>query len=79
MQEPYDYFGAPLHRMFWRNFNVRNLAPAQALFEAKAEFLLYIASHPLKPKVEWDQYTRDQALAFEMKAFWSETYLGLGW
>jgi hypothetical protein len=67
--EPGDYYGAPMHQAFWRQYVQRGLPPAQALFEAKVE---YLAGIPHRPG---DSLTQ----AIEMKILREYTCLGLGW
>ncbi|MFL5759566.1 MAG: hypothetical protein ACJ789_07505 [Thermomicrobiales bacterium] len=79
-QAPYEYFGSPLHGMFWVNVNHLNMPPARALFRAKAEYSLFIKGRhmapPADPKRTWLQ---DAAYDLELKTLWSATCLGLGW
>jgi hypothetical protein len=65
---PYDYFGGPLHAAFWRFFE-GGMAPAQALFAAKVEYLLDV------PHGDPDVGTQ----AIENKLWRQYTCLGLGW
>lgn len=66
-EEPYDYFGAPLHRAFWDAY-LRGAAPAVALLEAKRQYLLGIP------------HRRGHAFeAIELKIARQYTCLGLGW
>jgi hypothetical protein len=60
--------GAPIHRSFWDNVINLDMAPAEALFHAKAAFIesLRDDAHPL-------------AMAEELKAYWSATCIGFGW
>lgn len=68
-EPPYNYYGGPMHRAFWRQYVENRLPPAQALLEAKKE---YLAGIPHKPG-------EDLTLAIEMKIFRQYTCLGLGW
>jgi beta-lactamase superfamily II metal-dependent hydrolase len=67
-QEPYDYFGGPMHQAFWRSIGT-GAAPAQAIFDAKVE---YVRGFP---------HGRDSAVqeAIEYKILRQYTCLGLGW
>ena len=65
---PYDYFGGPLHRAFWRRF-VAGEPPAAALRAAKLE---YATGIPVRQ-------TRLSGRAVEMKIWRQYTCLGLGW
>ena len=66
--EPYGYFGGPLHESFWRALG-RGASPAQALFEAKVE---YVADFPHGQESPLYQ-------AIEYKILRQFTCLGLGW
>lgn len=72
--DPYQLLGVPLHEQFWCNYLTQNMAPSQALFEAKKT---YIANTPycVIDEPRFDMFSR----AVEMKVFWSATCLGLGW
>lgn len=75
--EPYDYYGAPLHRLFWSNLFDRACPPARALFEAR---LAYIAGAPYRhPSRMAKGGASDRSIAKNMKDFWSVSCLGLGW
>jgi hypothetical protein len=67
-EAPYDYFGGPMHEAFWSRA-VAGTPPAQALFEAKID---YLAGFP---------HGRPTALqqAIEYKILYEYTCLGLGW
>jgi hypothetical protein len=65
---PYDYFGGPLHREFWRLLGT-GVGPARALFEAKREYLRGM------PHGQTDPLGR----AIERKILRQYTCLGLGW
>ncbi len=60
--------GAPIHRMFWENVTQHDMAPAEALFQAKVAFI--------QDRLE---DIDSLAQAEEMKAFWSATCIGFGW
>ncbi|HEX6095556.1 MAG TPA: MBL fold metallo-hydrolase [Thermoanaerobaculia bacterium] len=66
--EPYDYFGGPMHAAFWRAYR-SGKSPAQALFDAKIEYLAGMPHH---------QRT-DIGQAIEFKILRQYTCLGLGW
>ncbi len=70
-EPPYDYFGGPMHALFWNQFiNKQNFnSPAKALFEAKKAYVLGI------PHVK----TGAMAEAIELKIVRQYTCLGLGW
>ncbi len=65
---PFDYFGAPMHRAFWRQIEGGS-APARALFRAKIEYLEGIPHGRVEPS--------DHAI--EMKILRQYACLGLGW
>ena len=65
---PYEYFGGPMHTAFFRRL-VAGVAPAQALFEAKAEFASGFP-HGQNSNV---------GKAIEFKIWKQFTCLGLGW
>jgi hypothetical protein len=65
---PYDYFGGPIHRVFWEQSR-SGAAPAVALFEAKRAYRLGMP--------HGQGLTMSQAIEFKM---WRQfTCLGLGW
>jgi beta-lactamase superfamily II metal-dependent hydrolase len=64
---PYNYYGAPLHEEFWRQYNA-GFPPSQALFEAKKEYLKAI---PHRGGLV--------GRAIETKILREYTCLGLGW
>jgi beta-lactamase superfamily II metal-dependent hydrolase len=66
-KEPFDYYGGPMHRAFWKN-SLAGLAPAKALLEAKRE---YTAGMP-------HGNTSAISRAIEMKILRQYTCLGLG-
>jgi len=66
--EPYEYFGGPLHRAFWRRV-VAGVPAARALFEAKVE---YVSKLP-HGQTGWS------GQAIEYKVWRQFTCLGLGW
>jgi beta-lactamase superfamily II metal-dependent hydrolase len=68
VQSPYDYFGGPMHRAFWRQ-HASGSPPAKALFDAKVE---YLAGMP-------HGRTSDTQTAIEFKILRQYTCLGLGW
>ncbi|HNU28787.1 MAG TPA: hypothetical protein PKN00_06290 [Sedimentisphaerales bacterium] len=68
MQEPYDYFGKPMHDAFWAAL-ASGKPPAEALFVAKSEFAR------LMPHGCADPFSR----AVEVKILRQYTCLGLGW
>jgi hypothetical protein len=67
-ESPYNYFGGPMHKAFWRRYNA-GTPPAKALFEAKVD---YIAGMP---------HGRESSVqrAIEFKILRQYTCLGLGW
>jgi beta-lactamase superfamily II metal-dependent hydrolase len=68
LEYPYQYFAAPLHVSFWRNY-IENQSPAKALFDAKMEYFKNI------PHGQEGQLAR----AIEYKVWREYTCLGLGW
>jgi hypothetical protein len=68
LEEPYDYFGGPMHAAFWREILAGSL-PSQALFRAKAE---YVRGMP-------HGQTSAVGRAIEFKILRQFTCLGLGW
>lgn len=68
LEPPYRYFGSPLHEGFFRHLDA-GLAPAEALFRAKIEYLKDIP------------HGQEGALrqAIEYKVLRQYTCLGLGW
>jgi beta-lactamase superfamily II metal-dependent hydrolase len=68
LEAPFDYFGSPMHRAFWR-FMGEGQAPALALFNAKKE---YVAGMP-------HGQTGVLSRAIEFKILRQYTCLGLGW
>jgi hypothetical protein len=67
-QQPYGYFGGPLHREFWARL-ASGAAPAQALFDTKSTYAAAIPHS--KPHA--------REIAVELKIFRQFTCLGLGW
>ena len=67
-EEPFDYFGGPMHRAFWSEYN-GGKPPAQALFDAKVD---YIRGMP-------HGRTGPIQTAIEYKILRQYTCLGLGW
>ena len=65
---PYEYFGGPMHRSFWKGIG-EGMGPAQALFDAKAE---YAAKMP-------HGMNRPLEVAIEYKTLRQFSCLGLGW
>lgn len=65
---PLDYYGGPLHNTFWAKL-LSGQSPAQALFEAKTEYVGNI------PHRRTDPYSE----GIELKIFNQFTCLGLGW
>jgi hypothetical protein len=68
VDEPYDYFGGPMHRAFWTTIGAGE-PPARALFAAKQEYARNLP-HGL---------TRPIPVAVEYKTLRQFTCLGLGW
>ena len=60
--------GAAIHRSFWDNVTRLGMAPAEALFQAKAVFIEHLRE---------DVHILTQAE--ELKAYWSATCIGFGW
>jgi beta-lactamase superfamily II metal-dependent hydrolase len=67
-QEPYGYFGGPMHAAFWRH-HASGTPPAQALFNAKID---YLAGMPHGRRSQGQ-------VAIEFKIWRQYTCLGLGW
>jgi hypothetical protein len=67
-EEPFAYFGGPMHEAFWRRLHTP-LPPAESLFQAKID---YLRGFP---------HGRDTPLqqAIEYKILRQYTCLGLGW
>ena len=72
-EPPYHFNGGPLHQAFWKRY-LQTRQPAQALFEAKKEYLKGIPH--LK---EGSAAARNQNAAIELKIMRQYTCLGLGW
>ena len=70
-EPPYDYFGGPIHSLFWDQFMNKQKfeSPAKALFEAKKVIVLGIPHAKTGPLAE----------AIERKIVRQYTCLGLGW
>jgi hypothetical protein len=68
-QPPYEYFGGPMHRSFWRAYEGGS-APSAALLKAKEE---YAGALP------HGRMTNSLAEAIEFKILRQYTCLGLGW
>lgn len=67
-QEPYNYYGKPMHDLFWKNLG-KGLQPSRALFEAKKIYANEI------PHDQMDVFSR----GIEHKTLRQFTCLGLGW
>jgi beta-lactamase superfamily II metal-dependent hydrolase len=67
-QAPFEYHGGPMHRAFWTGIG-KGRGPAQALFDAKVEYLNGIPHGQ----------TRPTSRAIEAKTLYQFTSLGLGW
>jgi beta-lactamase superfamily II metal-dependent hydrolase len=67
-EAPYGYFGGPMHEAFWQGLGTGR-APAQALFDAKVE---YVRGFPHGRDSDTQQ-------AIEYKILRQYTCLGLGW
>jgi len=67
-KQPYNYYGQPLHDLFWSNIKAGQ-APALALFNARKKYSVGIP-HRLA-----DAYS----VAIELKIFRQFCCLGLGW
>ena len=65
---PYGYFGGPMHSAFWKRYT-QGTAPAQALLEAKKEYLQAMPHGLNSPMGQ----------AIEFKILKQYTCLGLGW
>ena len=63
------YFGGPMHRAFWASLTERQLSPAQALHEARLEYLAGMPHGQASP----------MGMAVERKILMQFTCLGLGW
>ena len=68
VEQPYGYFGGPMHEAFWRRVNA-GTPPAKALFDAKVEYVRDI------PHGQRSMMSR----AIEYKIWRQYTCLGLGW
>ena len=68
LEEPYDYYGGPMHRAFWQQV-AAGAGPATALFNAKIQ---YLAEMPHRRTTALDR-------AIGMKILRQYTCLGLGW
>ena len=68
LEPQYNYFGKPLHDAFWKRCTT-GMAPMQALFEAKKE---YLGGIPHRNNAALER-------AIEMKILRQYTCLGLGW
>ena len=68
MEDPFTYYGAPMHTAFWQHYSSGKSA-SQALFNAKID---YLAGMP-------HGRTGATQLAIEFKILRQYTCLGLGW
>jgi beta-lactamase superfamily II metal-dependent hydrolase len=68
LQAPYKFFGGPMHEAFW-NAYAGSRSPAQALFEAKLQYLRGMPHGQTAPNSQ----------AIEYKILRQYTCLGLGW
>jgi beta-lactamase superfamily II metal-dependent hydrolase len=66
-EQPYGYFGGPMHAAFWHH--LRDMPPAKALFEAKVD---YLRDFPHGRRTPFQ-------LAVEYKILNQYTCLGLAW
>ena len=67
-EAPYGYFGGPMHKAFWTRYT-QGEPPAQALFDAKLDYLREIPHGRGTPNGQ----------AIEFKTLKQFTCLGLGW
>jgi len=67
-QEPFDYYGRPMHDLFWSEIS-KGKSPAEALWQSKQIYALEI------PHGQMDVYSR----GIEIKILRQFTCLGLGW
>jgi beta-lactamase superfamily II metal-dependent hydrolase len=67
-EEPYDFFGGPMHAAFWSKISAGE-SPAQALLSAKTAYAVAM------PHGQRGMGAR----AIEYKILWQYTCLGLGW
>jgi hypothetical protein len=63
------FFGGPMHRAFWQELIGRQRPPAEALFEARRQFL---AGMPHGRRIPLE-------IGIERKIYKQFTCLGLGW
>jgi beta-lactamase superfamily II metal-dependent hydrolase len=68
LQWPYRFFGGPMHEAFWRGYQPGG-SPAQALFNAKLQYLKGMPHGQTSPNSQ----------AIEYKILRQYTCLGLGW
>jgi hypothetical protein len=68
LEQPYQYYGGPLHRAFWGHY-LAGKAPAAALLEAKKD---YLEGYP-------HGQTDARGRAIETKILRQFTCIGLGW
>lgn len=69
LKKPYDYFGGPMHRLFWEQLLKQN-SPAKALYLSKVAYAKGIPF--LRP-------ASVEGTAYEHKILRQYTCLGLGW
>lgn len=67
-QEPYNYYGKPMHDAFWEQMK-KQVLPAKALWEAKKKYATEI------PHEQRDVFSR----RIESKILRQFTCLGIGW
>jgi hypothetical protein len=67
-QEPFDYYGKPLHDVFWNEIS-KGKSPAEALWQSKKSYAVEL------PHGQMDVYSR----GIEIKILRQFTCLGLGW
>jgi hypothetical protein len=68
LQDPYDFYGGPMHESFWKRYNTSG-RPAAALHQAKQDYLAGIPHGR----------TTDIGRSIELKILREYTCLGLGW
>jgi beta-lactamase superfamily II metal-dependent hydrolase len=67
-QEPFDYYGRPMHDLFWTEIS-KGKSPAEALWQSKQVYAVEL------PHGQMDVYSR----GIEIKILRQFTCLGLGW
>lgn len=72
LNPPYGYYGHPMHNAFWTAV-AAGAAPAQALFQARLEYLRGVPHPSNTGSPAMDE------LAIELKIYHQFTCLGLGW